>query len=223
MDFLLIWDIDGTLIQGRDIGRRAMDLAFEALYGIREGFSSIDMSGMVDGTLLEMAYTLHGIKDGDRKQYFKKYCEYLKSEADKLTYPIEAPGIIKLLDILKKQGFYNILGTGNIEKAARIKLEVHDMNKYFPLGGFGDLALDRWQVIENAILSAQKYYNMEFPNQNIYIIGDTPRDIECGRKLNVKSIGVATGGFSYNELMRCGADYVFEDLTDIDAFLEIFE
>jgi phosphoglycolate phosphatase-like HAD superfamily hydrolase len=223
-NYLLIWDIDGTLIQGRGIGRRGMDKAFLELYGIKNGFEGIDMAGMLDSVILRKAYELHNLKGQDSKKYFEVYCECLKEEIKKLDAPIYAPGIPQLLEILhQKDNFYNVLGTGNVKEAAIIKLAVHDMNRFFICGGFGDEEMDRWQVIQQAITSSHKLLNIRFESKNIYIIGDTPRDVECGKKLEAKTIGVATGSYTTSQLLDCGADYVFEDFTDTSAFLSIFE
>lgn len=223
MNILLIWDIDGTIILGRGIGCRGMDRAFELLYGITEGFKHIDMSGMLDINILNLAYEAHGLKGREPEEYFSKYYECLREESEKLDGPIYAPGIIQLLDTLDKDPrFHNVLGTGNVEGAARIKLSVHDMNKYFPVGGYGNEARERWQVIEKAAAKSREYFGKVFDKDNIYVIGDTPKDIECAKILGTRCIAVATGGYPVETLLKHGADFVFEDFTNTDAFLNIF-
>jgi phosphoglycolate phosphatase len=223
MDYLLIWDIDGTLIKVCGAGRRAMDRTFFELYGVNEGFKDIDMAGRLDPVILEDAFMLHSLKGKDSSQFFDRYCDKLKDEMDKLEYPISLPGIPKLLEFLdSNSSFYNVLGTGNIESGARIKLSMEDMNRFFPVGGFSDRETERWQVIEKAVVNAFNCFNLEFDSSNIYVIGDTPHDIECGKKLDAKTIGVATGAFSSRQLKSCGADFVFENFIDIDAFLKVF-
>jgi len=223
LNYLLVWDIDGTLIQGRGIGKRAMDRAFLEIYGIEEGFEGIDMGGRLDAMILKEAYLRHGIKNADSARYFRSYLKYLEEEVKKLDYDIDAPGIISLLNELNsKDGFYNVLGTGNVERAARIKLSVHDMNRFFPTGGFGDKALERWQVIEKAIYNSTKEFGREFAKNNVYVIGDTPRDIECGKIIGAHTVGVATGSYSSRELRDCCADHVFENFTNAADFLSIF-
>lgn len=223
MKNLLIWDIDGTLIQGRGIGRRAMDSAFSELYYINEGFKDVDMAGRLDSVILNDAYKIHNMEQEDPKIFFDTYCVYLQEEIAKLDSPIEAPGVLNLLEELNRYGsFLNVLGTGNIEKAARIKLHAHNMNDHFPLGGFGDEVMERWQVIEKAAIKSRMYFDTDFSNNNIYIIGDTPRDVECGKKLNLRTIAVATGLTCAEDLKRCGADYVFENFENSNTFLDIF-
>ncbi len=222
MDYLLVWDIDGTLIQGKGIGRRAMTKAFKDLFQIDDALKDIEMAGRLDSLIVKDAFKLHKI-NMDNSIFFERYLECLDEEIKILDKPIEAPGIVKLLEILeKKNNFYCALGTGNIEKGARKKLEIASMNTFFPTGGFGDNEMERWQVIENSVINSKKCYNKDFSTESIYVIGDTPRDVNCGRKLNFKTIGVATGIFSVQDLKEAGADYVFHNFLDTDSFFRIF-
>ncbi len=223
MCYLLIWDIDGTLIHSRGVGRRAMDLAFAELYNIPEGFSQIDMAGRLDAVILSEAYRYHGFENQDPGVFFSRYCEILEAEVQKSEASFALSGIMELLETLNRQeGFYNVLGTGNIERGARIKLEKDGLNRYFSTGGFGNTPTERWQVIQKAVENSCSLFNRDFANDRIFIIGDTPRDMECAKRLGTKAIGTATGPYTVSELMDSGADYAFGDLTDTEAFLRIF-
>ena len=224
MNYLLIWDIDGTLIQGRGMGRRAMDSAFLELYGIKDGFKDISMAGRLDSVILADAFALHSLDGNNPEIFFNKYCFYLEKEVQMLARPIIASGIWALLEKLEQiPEVFNVLGTGNIEKGARVKLGVHALNPIFPTGGFGDEFMERWQVIEKAASNARDYFGINFTKENTFVIGDTPMDIECGKKNHMKTIGVATGGNSVEELKKCGADYVFKNLEDSNSFLGILK
>ncbi|MCX7708854.1 MAG: HAD hydrolase-like protein [Clostridia bacterium] len=223
MNYLLVWDIDGTLIQSRGVGRRALDKAFLDLYGIENGFEKVDMAGRLDSLIIRDAFALHGLAVNDYNALLDLYFKYLREEIAKINMPLAAPGIAQLLPLLESQGcYYNVLGTGNIERGARIKLENDDLNKYFPTGGFGDSPLERWQIIEKAIINAYELFGIHFEKENTYVIGDTPRDMECGKKLGIKAIGTATGPYSVAQLLDSGADFALESLIDPDAFQKIF-
>lgn len=224
MGYLLIWDIDGTLISTKGVGMKAMSMAFHELYNIKDAFKGVNMAGMLDAVIMKNVYAHHNIKDADVTVFYRKYSKILEQEVKKLDYSITCPGVKALLEALEGTGcFHNVLGTGNIEKGARIKLERDNLNRYFPTGGFGDKEMERWQIIQEAVVNAHNHFNCEFESENIYIIGDTPRDMECGKKLKAKSIGVATGPYSIRELTDCGADHVFENLLDTQAFLGVFK
>src|SRR5207245_1648666 len=48
----------------------------------------------------------------------------------------------------------------------------------------------------------------------VTIIGDTPHDIACAKAHGCRSLGVATGSFSVEDLRACGADRAVRDLSD---------
>lgn len=225
-DILMIWDVDGTLIDSRSCGRKAMDKAFDVLFGIENAFMGIKMAGRLDAMIVRDAMENKGIAEQDRiKLFFDTYCEILEHMlASGEDYVQILPGI---QEIFQNQdhphNLCHVLGTGNIERGARIKLKPHDLNKYFPVGGFGDVVLERWQMIHQAIENAQVYHGLEYEKENIYVVGDTPLDIECGKILGVKSIAVATGGHTLEALMEHAPDYLFTDLGDREKFFEIFK
>ena len=226
MKYLLIWDIDGTLIQTRGLGKKAMNIAFLELHRVENAFQNIKMSGMLDPVILETAYELHRINMADRNSinFFNRYIQILEALFREHNRSIACAGVPELLATLDKTGcFYNVLGTGNIERGARIKLSVDDLNRFFPTGGFGDEETERWRVIEKALVNARNHFKIEFENKNIFVIGDTSKDIACGKKLGTRTIAVATGSFSCTELHEYNPDYVFENLKDTENFLRAFE
>ena len=78
-----------------------------------------------------------------------------------------------------------------------------------------------WDPTEKAIKKAEDYYTIAFEKENVYVIGDTPRDIECGKILKIKSVAVATGGYSYNDLLKYDPDYIFNNFEVFEEFLDI--
>jgi phosphoglycolate phosphatase-like HAD superfamily hydrolase len=112
------------------------------------------------------------------------------------------------------------LVTGNMEAIAWLKLEKVGLDKYFHFGGFGDKIVKRSGLVKNAIkASEQTCGNLD--NEKIFLIGDTPRDIVGGQKVGVRTIGVATGDFSVEDLAKAGADFVVSDLKDSGRLLKI--
>jgi len=238
MQYLLIWDIDGTLIRLTGMGRKALNAAFYEIYGINNAFDNVDMAGALDLPLLKRVFEYYGINESypspaqshscllskEAMEFFDMYSRILGSYAGQIKTSITAPGIQELLKELNQHSnFYNALGTGNIERGARIKLSIDNLNGFFPTGAFGDEAIERTQLIEKAIAKSRKTFDIDFERNNIYVIGDTPIDIECGKKAGVKTIGVATGSYSAEQLLKCRANYVFNDLSDINSFMKIFE
>lgn len=114
--------------------------------------------------------------------------------------------------------------TGNFEEGARIKLSVHGLNGYFDFGAFGENARQRSDLPQRALDAAEKKYGHKFIRKEIVIIGDTPNDIHCGRHLHVRTISVATGPFTLEQLQTEKPDFAFPDFKDkakvIEAILD---
>ena len=55
---------------------------------------------------------------------------------------------------------------------------------------------------------------------NTFILGDTPRDIECANANGCIPISVATGHFSTEELREAGGEIVFDSFEDYSPLLD---
>lgn len=221
-DILLIWDIDGTLIDSKGSGRRAMDEAFLQLYNIKEGFKDVNMAGRLDSQIIKEAFEINKIANNTLDSFLDKYEEILKKELKCNTSSKILPGIKEIFEsTFCQENLYHVLGTGNCEKGARLKLSHLGLDQYFKIGGFGDEDAERWQIIKKAIEKAESFYEINFQKENIYVLGDTPLDIECGKILGIKSVAVATGGYSCDNLKQYNPDYVFQSFEMFEEFLLI--
>jgi phosphoglycolate phosphatase-like HAD superfamily hydrolase len=132
------------------------------------------------------------------------------------------PGIRPLLDALRARHDVALgLLTGNFAEGARIKLEYFDLWRYFPCGAFGEDSQDRNDLVPVAIERARAWGIADAAPGDVLVIGDTPHDIACARAVGARSVGVATGSYSVEQLQTAGADVVFKDLSDTTAFLEL--
>ena len=216
---LLIWDIDGTLMNSKGIGRRAMNNTFKTLYNIDNGFDKVSMSGRLDYHIVKNAHMHHNIEGYDVDNFYNMYEEELKKEILKDNSAMVLPGIRDILES-KKDNIFHILGTGNCQVGARLKLDYVGLDHYFTLGGFGDEDLDRWEIINKAYNKAKTHFNKKFDSRDTYVIGDTPYDVECAKKLGFKSIAVSTGSHSMDELKECDADFLLNELS-LDTIINI--
>jgi phosphoglycolate phosphatase-like HAD superfamily hydrolase len=171
---------------------------------------------------VKKAFEINEITEDNINIFFDKYEEMLKEELKCSETSEILPGINEILEgTLKQKNLFHILGTGNCEKGARLKLSHLGLNKYFKIGGFGDEDCERWEIIKKAIEKAKSFYNIDFKKRNTYVIGDTPLDIECGKILELKSVAVATGGYSYEELNKYKPDHLFQSFEAFEEFLSI--
>jgi phosphoglycolate phosphatase-like HAD superfamily hydrolase len=224
MSKLILFDIDGTLVLTGRAGVRAMTRALVDVFGIDDGFADISLAGRTDRYLLGLALAQHQktLDAAELDGFRATYVRYLLEEVPKRGEGRKGimPGITALLDMLeRKEDVFLGLLTGNFAEAARIKLEYFDLWRYFRCGAYGDDAHDRNELVPVALARAREIGAGGF--ERIFIVGDTPHDIACAAAGNATSIAVATGGFDVGALRDAGADVVFEDLSDADAFLRV--
>jgi phosphoglycolate phosphatase len=201
-----------------------MSRAFEDVLGIRDGFRGMPMAGRTDSWILADAATAHGVpSDSPALARFRDvYLEHLAVEIEKPAAARKGvmPGIRALLDALAgRDDVYLALLTGNYQAAARIKLEYFDLWRYFSCGAFGDDAPDRNGLLPRAVATVAACGGPAFAVTDAVVIGDTPLDVACAAHSAARSIGVATGNYTIEELRAAGADAVFVDLSDTNAVL----
>jgi len=218
---LILFDIDGTLIDSGGAGVRALDLAMKELFALENAFQGISMAGKTDTQIIReglMKYDLSTDRTIDA--VINAYLRYLAQEINNDRKHVK-PGIYEILvelQTLSKVGMG--LLTGNLEKGARIKLEPFGLNEYFPSGAFGSDDENRNNLLPFAVKRFENIFQNKIEMGKCIIVGDTPRDVECAHIYGAICIGVATGPYSYDVLVEAGADYVVQDLTGQSAVLQ---
>ncbi len=217
MHKLVLFDIDGTLITAGGAGTRALNRAFQTLFGIEEGFRTISMAGKTDPQIMREGLKMHRLDhlDGNVDKMIEKYLYYLKEEIENPMRHI-MPGIKESLDLFEKRGMMIGLLTGNLEKGAKIKLKPFGIYDYFNSGAFGSDHEDRDELLPIAIEKYKKQ-GLEYSPQDCYVIGDTPRDVQCAKVHGAHCIAVATGPYAMNDLQHTGADIVIKSLEDVEG------
>ena len=111
--------------------------------------------------------------------------------------------------------------TGNYREAAEIKLQHFELWDFFEWGAFSDDHFDRNELVPIARSRAETYDIPAEAIERVIVIGDTPHDIECARVAGARSIAVATGGYTVEQLRGFGADAVLPDLSDTEAVIKL--
>ena len=220
MKTLLLFDLDGTLVLGEGAGRRAIVRAFALLYGAADDWESLDTAGRTDTAIFADMLRRIGRDPAEAwsPELWDTYVDCLVDEVRKRPGRL-APGVRELLrHCSPENGLYAALGTGNLERGARVKLAPHDINDPLPVGGFGSDTTDRAELVRVGVHRAREHYGTDF--DRVVVIGDTPRDADCARANGYACLLVATGPFDAASLARCGADAVLEDLSDTGAVLD---
>jgi phosphoglycolate phosphatase-like HAD superfamily hydrolase len=212
MPRVVLFDIDNTLLYTGGAGSFAMNLAFNELFGIADGFARVEFSGRTDLWILQQGLAEHTI-EGDVDQHFQELTSrYYKllPEALRQREGYLMPGFPQLLGALRDAGVPLGLATGNLREGARIKLEYYGIADYFAGGGFGEVSLDRADVVAAAIRNVA---NGARPS-DVLVVGDTPHDITAAAANGAIGVGVATGKFTVEELRDSGAAMVYGDFAD---------
>ena len=223
MTRLLLFDIDGTLLLSGGAGTRALNRTFEEMFGVAGAFTGIAVAGRTDPLILGDALDRAGVAAdaAARRQFLARYCEHFEREI-LCPGPRKGlmPGVRRLLDSLQEwPDLACALLTGNIARAARIKLEHFALQRYFACGAYGDDAPRRDDLVPVAVGRARRAGIDVASASQAVVIGDTPLDVQCAAAAGARSVGIATGSFTEEELRRAGADAVLPDLTDPSRFL----
>jgi phosphoglycolate phosphatase len=206
-------------------GGRAMTRAFEYLYGIRDAFTGVPFNGRTDAWILSQAGARHGVDASSLAKFKPIYLDYLAEELHR-PGPRKGvmPGVRDLLDTLaKRTDVYLALLTGNFVEGARLKLQHFDLWRYFECGAFGDTVHERNELLADALSQVAACSGLRtHPSQSI-VIGDTPLDVGVALAGGARSIAVATGSHTTEQLLASGADVAFDDLSDLEKVLAVLE
>jgi phosphoglycolate phosphatase len=218
---LLLFDIDGTLITSGGAGEGALMDAMQQRFGIEEDLGGITIAGATDALIARMMLEKNGLAPSSENitALLDTYLSFLGQRLSRHAGHV-LPGIIRLLDALRKRDDCVVaLLTGNLVRGAEIKLSHYGVWDYFEFGAFADDHHDRNELTKFARARAQERRGEEFSPECVFVIGDTPRDIECGKVVGAKTVAIATGNYSRAELAVHHPDYLFDDLSDTEQVI----
>lgn len=223
MPRLILFDIDGTLVDTGGAGRRAFLAAFRACYGRDVEDFPLDFAGKTDIGILRTLMERAGLPFPDaraRSPILARYLEFLDAELrDGSGRP--CPGVPDLLAALARRDDVRLgLLTGNIEEGARRKLAPFDLARYFAFGAFGSDDEDRDRLVPIARSRAQAIDPAVSPDDPVVLVGDTPLDIRCARAGEATILAVATGIFDEASLRALDPDVLLPDLADTARVIE---
>ncbi len=219
---LFLFDIDGTLITSGGAGEASLCEAMQSKFGLQEDMRGIHLPGNTDARIASELLRKHALPDTPENAaaLLDEYLFHLERRISAHDGRV-MPGIINLLHALEaRPDAVLALLTGNVERGARIKLSHYRVWHHFEFGAFADDHGDRNELGHFARRKALAHHGIDFPPERIVVIGDTPRDIECGRAIGAKTVAIATGHFPLSELERHSPDALFENLADTESVVE---
>ncbi|MGZ7069993.1 MAG: HAD family hydrolase [Methanobacterium sp.] len=221
MNRLVLFDVDRTLIGRSQCHHDAFSYAFKKVYDVDVDIRIINYGGMTDPDIAIHVLRKIGLNEdlifSKLDECMNTIVEYFLKNVKRDRIPI-LPGVRDLLSLLEVNGVLLGLITGNLEPIAWGKLKSIHIDHYFKLGGFGSDNIDRTELVKIAVKKAIDDFNF---NGITFVIGDTPRDIKAGFEADAKTIAVATGTYTKEELKEFNPDFVFESLNEKEEISKV--
>jgi phosphoglycolate phosphatase-like HAD superfamily hydrolase len=223
---LVLFDIDGTILWSDGAGRRAMTAALTHVFG-GAGPTDYRYDGKTDPQIVRDLMRAAGYSDSliDERMsvLVERYLGSLEAGLAEGMHTHVYEGVPELLDAVEAREEL-VLGllTGNLHAGAAIKLRFAGVDfTRFRVGAFGSDHHHRPELPAIAQRRAREELGLDVPGSRIILIGDTPADIECGRSIGARTIAVATGRYTVEELARHEPLAVFPTLVDTDAVMQV--
>jgi phosphoglycolate phosphatase len=220
---ILFWDIDGTLLTTGKAGVPAWEAAVREVTGKDFQLSSIRVPGLTDFQIAARTFELLGVdpEDGALARMVGRYEDLLPSHLP-LKQGRVLPNVREILEALRdRSDVRSYLLTGNTRRGARAKLTHYDLFMYFPDGAFAEDQGARSSIATRALDLARRHGPVN--EEQLFVIGDTPHDIDCAAAIDARTIAVATGGYSVEELSVHRPWRVFEELPPPAEFLRLID
>ena len=225
-DRLVLWDVDGTLLRTSGIGQQAFYLAAEHVLGRPlDDHNAVRMSGKTDPLIALEILALAGLEDGEARRLLPDVVGRLEAELEQARDLVRdqghvLPGVEEVLKELHDDPrvVLSVL-TGNTAANAAVKLEAFGLDRWLDVevGAYGSDDHDREQLVPVALDRLRRLRGRELAPAQVWVVGDTPRDLACAKAGGARCLLVATGRFELHELEGLGADHVLPDLADTGA------
>lgn len=197
MQRLVLCDIDGTLTWGFEGHIESFEYALRFVHGIQTKIDSRGTSGLTDRIIVRNILNENGIYDHRIKEVFRAMIGYFKKTLGRRYYKAidGAPALLRRLSLDENVTIGHV--TGNLKSIAQAKMRRVGLHRFFTVGGYGCAEhCERFELVRIAIREAKEKHGFVRTPENVFLLGDTPRDVEAGKRAEVKTIAIAMGHFS---------------------------
>lgn len=221
---LLLFDIDGTLLAPRGLGRHAFEKAVRARYG-RLPETSFAFDGLMDTAIARETLRLLGVPPEDHAVHslLGSYAELLPEERPADPQGHLCPGVPEILDDARRRGHHLGLLTGNLAQTAQTKLQFVDLQHHFPTGAFAGDGAERADLVPVALARCEEVHGRAFSPEETWVIGDSIHDIRAAKQAGVFVAAVATGNTPAALLAAERPHLLLEDLSQAQRLWEAVE
>jgi phosphoglycolate phosphatase len=216
-----LFDIDGTLLNSRDaVHYFAFRNAIRDHCGIDATIDGVPVHGNTDPAILRAVLRKAGMEEPEISQALPRIIEQMCAEVAQKNHQLEpevCPSIPDLLTYLHERGKLLGVASGNLEAVGWAKLEKAGLKPMFAFGSFSWPRESRADILIHGITTARRQLG---PCASVYIIGDTPSDIAAAQAVGAPVIALATGIYSFDELLACRPEACLTCASDLLAMLK---
>ena len=215
---LAIFDVDGTLVDSREILQTAAEAAFADLGMIAPPYEALRQ--IVGLSLREGLWQLAPELDADQIEallaHYRRSFQALHKDPTFIEPLYE--GAAALLDRLKRQGWKIAMATGKSRRGVETIMAMHGWADLFDTTHCAD---DGPGKPDPAMVEAALQAMGVAPRQAV-MIGDTAHDVRMARAAGVRVLGVTWGFHTRDEIEASGADEVLDTFAELDEALDRF-
>jgi phosphoglycolate phosphatase len=225
---VLLWDVDGTLVKTGGLGAAVFDVALERVLGVQPGVR-VRMSGKTDPQIVREYLSDMGIDETPDLieavlGHIEKELAAVAATGRLAAEGMACPGAATILaELATHPTVLSTLVTGNVYPNAVVKVTAFGLDKWLDLrvGAYGSDNHDRTVLVPRAMSRVAEQTGWRADPNQVWVIGDTPRDLECARSAGVRCLLVGTGRYTADSLEGIGANAVLDDLSDTTAVVNL--
>ena len=211
-----LFDIDGTLMNCTDaVHYFAFCEALTAVAGRPLNLDGVVAHGNVDVGILRDAFRIANIPEEKWRprlvEIRSSMCDFVQQRTAELCIQV-LPHVREVLAHLRQRGAVLGVATGNLERIGQAKLGRCGLLPCFDFGGYSDAYEFRRDVFRGALAKARALAGEQ---ASVCVVGDTPEDIRAAHANELPVIAVATGIYSYQDLLNEAPEWCLRSLAEL--------